>query len=314
MKRALVTGGAGFIGSHLCERLLQEGFEVIALDSLITGDMHNLSGLKKEPKFTFFKQDASEPIRIRQKLDWVFHFASPASPIDYLELPIETMRAGSFAVFQTLELARKKGAHFFFASTSETYGDPKVHPQKEDYWGNVNPVGPRAVYDEAKRFGEAMTSAYLRYFKVPVRIIRIFNTYGPRMRLRDGRVVPNFVSQALKGEELTVFGDGSQTRSFCYVDDLVEGVIRLSRTEYFKPVNVGNPAELKIIDFARKIISLVGSRSKIVFKPLPEDDPKQRKPDISLARKLLGWEPKVGLDQGLKITIDFFKARLGASS
>jgi dTDP-glucose 4,6-dehydratase len=310
MKRALVTGGSGFIGSHLCERLIAEGFEVIALDSLITGDLSNISGLKKDPRFDLLRQDASEPIKIRQKLDWIFDFASPASPIDYLELPIHTMKAGSFAVYQGLELAKKKGASFFFASTSECYGDPIVHPQTEDYWGNVNPIGPRAVYDEAKRFGEAMTSAYHRYFKVPIRIIRIFNTYGPRMRLRDGRVVPNFVSQALKGEDLTVYGDGSQTRSFCFVADLVEGVIRLSRADYSKPVNVGNPAELKIIDFARKIIELVGSRSKIVFEPLPEDDPRQRKPNIALAKRLLKWEPKVGLDQGMKITIDFFKHKL----
>jgi len=311
MKRALVTGGAGFIGSHLCERLIAEGFEVIALDSLITGDLANISGLKKDARFDFLRQDASEPIPFKKKLDWIFHFASPASPIDYLELPIETMKAGSLAVYQTLELARKRGASFFFASTSEAYGDPLIHPQTEDYWGNVNPIGPRAVYDEAKRFGEAMTSAYLRYFKTPVRIIRIFNTYGPRMRLRDGRVVPNFVSQALKGQQLTVYGDGSQTRSFCFVDDLVEGVIRLSRADYSKPVNVGNPVELSILEFARKIIGLVGSKSKIVFEPLPQDDPKQRRPDISLAKRLLNWEPKVSLDQGLEITIEFFKKKLG---
>jgi len=311
MKRALVTGGAGFIGSHLCERLIQEGLEVIAVDNLITGNPANLSGLKKEPNFDFIRQDAAEPLKIRQKLDWVFHFASPASPIDYLELPIETMKAGSLAVLSTLELSVKKHASYFFASTSEVYGDPLVHPQKEDYWGNVNAIGPRAVYDEAKRFGEAMTAAYHRYHKVPIRISRIFNTYGPRMRLNDGRVVPNFIGQALKGENVTVFGDGNQTRSFCFVDDLVEGVIRLSKAEYFKPVNLGNPVELKIIEFAQKIIELVGSQSKIAFKPLPEDDPRQRKPDISLAKKLLGWEPKVELDQGLKITIEFFKKQIG---
>jgi len=311
MKRAVVTGGSGFIGSHLCERLIWEGYEVIALDNLITGDLHNLTDLKKERKFDFLRKDASKPFKIAGKVDWVYDFASPASPIDYLELPIETMKAGSFAVYNSLELAKAKGAHFFFASTSETYGDPVVHPQKEDYWGNVNPIGPRAVYDEAKRFGEAMVSAYLRYYKVDIRIIRIFNTYGPRMRLRDGRVVPNFVSQALKGQNLTVFGDGSQTRSFCYVDDLVEGVMRLSSAQYNKPVNVGNPTELKIIEFARKIVELTGSRSKIVFLPLPEDDPKQRKPNIGLAKKLMGWQPKVSLDQGMRLTIEFFKKKLG---
>ena len=311
MKRALVTGGAGFVGSHLCERLVQEGFEVIAVDSLITGDKCNLSELKKEKKFHFIERDVSEPLSLKGRLDWIFHFASPASPIDYLELPIETMKAGSFAVFQMLELAKKKGAAFFFASTSECYGDPAVHPQKESYWGNVNPIGPRSVYDEAKRFGEAMTSAYLRYFKVPVRIIRIFNTYGPRMRLNDGRVVPNFVSQALKGEELTVYGDGKQTRSFCYVSDLVDGVVRLSRADYNRPVNVGNPSEFTIIEFAKKVIALTGARSRIVHLPLPEDDPKQRKPDITLARKLLKWAPKVSLDQGMKLTIEFFKNKMG---
>jgi len=311
MKRALVTGGAGFIGSHLCERLIREGLEVICLDNLLTGDVKNLSGLKKDPDFEFIKRDAGKPIRIKGRLDWVFHFASPASPIDYLELPIETMKAGSFAAYYTLELAKEKRASYFLASTSEVYGDPLKHPQTEDYLGNVNPIGPRAVYDEAKRFAEAMTSAYHRYFKVPIRHIRIFNTYGPRMRLNDGRVVPNFVGQALQGENLTVFGDGSQTRSFCYVDDLVEGIIRLSRTEYSKPVNLGTPYEISILDFARRIIALVGSRSKIVFQPLPEDDPKQRKPDIGLAKKILKWEPKVGLDQGMAITIEFFKKKLG---
>ena len=311
MKRALVTGGAGFIGSHLCERLIAEGYSVVCLDNLITGDLHNLVELKKSPKFEFIKRDAAKPIKIKGRLDWVFHFASPASPIDYLELPIETMKAGSFAVYYTLELAKEKKASFFIASTSEVYGDPLVHPQNEAYFGNVNPIGPRAVYDEAKRFGEAMTHAYLRYFKVPIRHIRIFNTYGPRMRLNDGRVVPNFVGQALRGENLTVFGDGSQTRSFCYVDDLVEGIIRLHRTDYMKPVNLGNPTELSILDFARKIIELVGSKSRIIYKPLPEDDPKLRRPNIGLAKKILGWEPRVGLDSGLKFTIEFFKKKLG---
>jgi dTDP-glucose 4,6-dehydratase len=313
MKRALVTGGAGFVASHLCERLIKEGYEVIAADSLITGDKSNLSGLKKEKKFHFIEHDVSTPLSIKGELDWIYHFASPASPIDYLELPIDTMKAGSFAVYQMLELAKRKGAHFFFASTSECYGDPEEHPQKETYWGHVNPIGPRAVYDEAKRFGEAMTSAYLRYFKVPVRIIRIFNTYGPRMRLNDGRVVPNFVSQALKGEDLTVYGSGKQTRSFCYVSDLVDGVIRLSAANYNKPVNVGNPSEFTIIDFAKKVIALTGARSKIIYMPLPEDDPKQRKPDITLAKKLLKWSPKVNLDQGMKLTIDFFKNKMGVS-
>ncbi len=311
MKRALVTGGAGFIGSHLCERLIQEGFAVICMDNLITGDLKNLSRLKKSPQFEFLKKDASNPLKLKGRLDWVFHFASPASPIDYLELPIETMKAGSFAVYSTIELAKEKKASYFLASTSEVYGDPMVHPQKENYLGNVNPIGPRAVYDEAKRFAEAMTHAYHRYFQVPIRHIRIFNTYGPRMRLNDGRVVPNFVGQALKGEDITVFGNGSQTRSFCYVDDLVEGIIRLHRTEYFKPVNLGTPYEISILNFAKKIIELVGSRSKIVYQPLPEDDPKQRKPDIGLAKKLLKWEPKVGLDQGMSRTIEFFKMKIG---
>jgi len=311
MKRALVTGGAGFVASHLCERLIKEGFEVIAADSLITGDKSNLSGLKKEKKFSFIEHDVSEPLNIKGKLDWIYHFASPASPIDYLELPIDTMKAGSFAVYQMLELAKKKGSQFFFASTSECYGDPEEHPQKETYWGHVNPIGPRAVYDEAKRFGEAMTSAYLRYFKVRVRIIRIFNTYGPRMRLNDGRVVPNFVSQALKGEDLTVYGSGKQTRSFCYVSDLVDGVIRLSAVNYNRPVNVGNPTEFTIMEFAKKVLALTGARSRIVYMPLPEDDPKQRKPDITLAKKLLKWSPKVGLDQGMKLTIEFFKNKMG---
>jgi dTDP-glucose 4,6-dehydratase len=313
MKRALVTGGAGFIGSHLCERLIAEGFAVVCLDNLITGDIHNLVNLKKEPKFEFLKKDASKPIRLNGKLDWVFHFASPASPIDYLELPIETMKAGSFAVYYTLELAKEKGASYFLASTSEVYGDPEVHPQKEDYWGNVNPIGPRAVYDEAKRFAEAMTHCYHRYYKLDIRHIRIFNTYGPRMRLNDGRVVPNFIGQALLGKDLTVFGDGTQTRSFCYVDDLIEGIVRLQRKKYFKPVNLGTPVEISILDFAKRIISLVGSKSKIVYKPLPEDDPKQRKPDITLAKRILGWEPKVGLDEGLRITIEYFKKKLGVN-
>lgn len=311
MKRALVTGGAGFIGSHLCEVLIERGFEVICLDNLITGDKSNLEKLKKETKFDFLKKDVSQRINFPAKLNWVFHFASPASPIDYLNLPIETMRAGSFAVYHTLELAQAKKAGYFLASTSEVYGDPLMHPQKEDYWGNVNPIGARAVYDEAKRFAEAMTSAYHRYFKLNIRIVRIFNTYGPRMRLNDGRVVPNFIAQALKREPLTVFGDGNQTRSFCYVDDLVEGVVRLSQVNYHKPVNLGNPIELKIIDFAKKIMELVEGNNKIIFKPLPEDDPKVRCPDISLAKQLLKWRPKVTLDQGLKQTIEFFKNKLG---
>jgi len=311
VKRALVTGGAGFIGSHLCEKLIELGFEVICVDNLITGDKANLEKLKKQPKFDFIKKDISEKINFSGRLDWVFHFASPASPIDYLNLPIETMRAGSFAVYRTLNLAKAKKAGYFLASTSEVYGDPLTHPQKEDYWGNVNPIGPRAVYDEAKRFAEAMTSAYHRYFKVNIRIARIFNTYGPRMRLNDGRVVPNFIAQALKAEPLTVYGDGNQTRSFCYVEDLVEGVVRLSQVNYHKPVNLGNPTELKIIDFAKKIIELSGGKHKIIFKPLPEDDPKLRCPDISLAKRLLKWEPKIGLDQGLKKTIEFFKNKLG---
>jgi len=312
--RALITGGAGFIGSHLCERLIQEGFEVLCMDNFITGSEENLERLRKEPRFEFMEKDVSEPIQIRGALDWILHFASPASPVDYLNHPIITLKTGSFAVYHLLELAREKGAGFFLASTSEVYGDPQVHPQKEDYWGNVNPIGPRAVYDESKRFAEAMTSAYHRYFKVPIRIARIFNTYGPMMRLNDGRVVPNFIAQALEGKDLTVYGDGTQTRSFCYVDDLVEGIFKLMSAEYFKPVNLGNPIEMKIIDFAKKIIELVGSESRIVYKPLPEDDPKLRKPDISLAKELLGWEPKVSLDEGLKRTIEYFKTKIKSSN
>ena len=308
--RVLITGGAGFIGSHLCEKFLERGDEVICVDNLLTSQEENITHLKNQPGFKFIQQDVSQPFKIKGKLDWILHFASPASPVDYLELPLETLKAGSFAVYYTLELARKKGANYFLASTSEVYGDPLVHPQKEDYLGNVNPVGPRAVYDEAKRFAEAMTSAYHRYFKVPIRIARIFNTYGPRMRLNDGRVVPNFIAQALEGKDLTVYGDGTQTRSFCFVQDLVEGIIRLLEVEYFQPVNLGNPQELKIIDFAKKIIELTGSKSKITYLPLPEDDPKLRKPDISRAKKLLGWEPKIELEEGLKITIEFFKSKL----
>jgi len=307
MKRVLITGGAGFIGSHLCERFLAEGYEVLGYDNLLTGDERNIVHLFKNPHFTFYKQDVTNFIHVDGPLFAILHFASPASPIDYLELPIQTLKVGSLGTHNTLGLAKAKGARFLIASTSEVYGDPLIHPQTEDYWGNVNPIGPRGVYDEAKRFGEAMVMAYHRNHNVDTRIVRIFNTFGPRMRRRDGRVVPAFVDQALHGEDLTVFGDGSQTRSFCFVDDLVEGIFRLVQADYHLPVNLGNPLEMSVLDFAKKIIALTHSQSKIVYRPLPEDDPKVRQPDIGLARKLLGWEPKVSLDEGLRRTIAYFR-------
>jgi dTDP-glucose 4,6-dehydratase len=308
MERVLITGAAGFLGSHLCDRFLKEGFEVIGMDNLITGDLKNIEHLFPSEHFTFYNHDVSNFIHIPGKLDYIVHFASPASPIDYLKIPIQTLKVGSLGTHNCLGLAREKNARIIVASTSEVYGDPLVHPQTESYWGHVNPVGPRGVYDEAKRFQEAITMAYHTYHGVETRIVRIFNTYGPRMRLNDGRVLPAFIGQAIRGEDLTVFGDGSQTRSFCYVDDLVEGIYRLLMSDYAQPVNVGNPDEITILDFAKEIIKLTGTDQKIVYNPLPTDDPKQRRPDITLAQSLLGWEPKVHRSEGLKITYDYFKS------
>jgi dTDP-glucose 4,6-dehydratase len=310
MPRAVITGGAGFLGSHLCDLLLEKGYEVICLDNLLTGDLDNVAHLFRNERFLFVKHDVTSYIHVEGKVDVILHFASPASPVDYLEYPIQTLKVGSLGTHKALGLAKEKKARFVLASTSEVYGDPLVHPQREDYWGNVNPVGPRGVYDEAKRFAEAMTMAYHRYHKVPTRIARIFNTYGPRMRLRDGRALPAFMSQALLGQDLTVFGDGSQTRSFCYVSDLVDGVYGLMTSDETDPVNIGNPNEMTILQFARKILELTGSKSKIVFKPLPVDDPRVRQPDIARARGLLGWEPRVSLDEGLRRTLDYFRARI----
>ena len=309
-KRILITGGAGFLGSHLTDRFLKEGYEVIVMDNLLTGDMANIEHHISNPNFQFILHDVTEYNHVAGELDYILHFASPASPKDYLQLPIQTLKVGSLGTHKILGLAKAKGARMLIASTSEVYGDPLVHPQSEDYWGNVNPIGSRGVYDEAKRFMEAMTMAYHRYHGVETRIIRIFNTYGPRMRLDDGRALPAFVGQALRGEDITVFGDGSQTRSFCYVDDLVEGIYRLLHSDYSSPVNIGNPDEVSILEFAEEIIALTGTKSKIVFQPLPEDDPKVRQPNIELAQKLLGWEPKVRRSEGLKITVDFFKNKV----
>jgi dTDP-glucose 4,6-dehydratase len=306
--RILVTGGAGFLGSHLCDRLLKEGHEVIAMDNLITGDIANIAHIRNE-KFLFIKQDVTNYICVDGNLDAILHFASPASPIDYLELPIQTLKVGSLGTHKALGLAKAKKARFLLASTSEVYGDPLIHPQKETYWGNVNPIGPRGVYDEAKRFAEAMTMAYHRFHGVDTKIVRIFNTYGPRMRINDGRVVPTFIAQALKGEPLTIFGDGSQTRSFCFMDDLIEGIYRLLLSDLHDPINIGNPKELTIMDFARVISQLMDCPDKIEFKPLPVDDPKVRQPDITKAKQLLGWEPRISLEEGLKKTIDFFKQK-----
>ena len=308
MPRILITGAAGFLGSHLCDRFVREGYEVVGMDNLITGDLRNLEHLFPKQEFTFYHHDVSTFIHVPGALDYILHFASPASPIDYLKIPIQTLKVGSLGTHNCLGLAKAKGARILVASTSEVYGDPTVHPQTEEYWGNVNPVGPRGVYDEAKRFLEAITMAYHNYHGVETRIIRIFNTYGPRMRLNDGRVLPAFIGQALRGEDLTVFGDGSQTRSFCYVDDLVEGIYRLLLSDYAGPVNVGNPSEITIAQFAEEIIKLTGTTQKVVYKPLPQDDPMQRQPDITLAKKLLGWEPKVARAEGLKITYDYFKS------
>ncbi len=308
--RALITGGAGFLGSHLCERLLKEEYEVICIDNLSTGSKQNIEHLMERPDFSFTRQDVTNYIREDGPLDLILHFASPASPIDYLEMPIQTLKVGSLGTHKALGLAKAKKARFLLASTSEVYGDPKVHPQHEGYWGNVNPIGYRGVYDEAKRFAEAMTMAYHRYHGVDTRIVRIFNTYGARMRLNDGRALPTFMRQALKGEPLTVFGEGSQTRSFTYVDDLVEGIWRLSQSDYIEPVNIGNPEEISILDFAREIIELTGSDSEVIFEDLPKDDPQVRQPDISLARRVLGWEPKVERKDGLKKTLEYFKEKV----
>ncbi len=310
---SLVTGGAGFLGSHLTDRLLREGHKVVALDNLITGSVANIEHLAGNEDYRFIKQDVTDYLFIPGRIDYVFHFASPASPIDYLELPIPTLKVGALGTHNALGLALNKGATFLLASTSETYGDPLEHPQKEDYWGNVNPIGPRGVYDEAKRFAEAITMAYHRFHGVSTRIVRIFNTYGPRMRLKDGRVVPAFIGQALLGEPLTVFGDGSQTRSFCYVDDLIGGIFRLAMSDYHEPVNIGNPAEMTIREFGESILRITGSTSTLDFRPLPEDDPKVRQPDIGLAKRLLGWEPAIGFDEGIRRTIEYFKSRVGGT-
>jgi len=308
MPRILITGAAGFLGSHLCDRFIREGYEVVGMDNLITGDLRNLEHLFPKKEFTFYHKDVSNFVHVSGPLDYILHFASPASPIDYLKIPIQTLKVGSLGTHNCLGLAKAKNARILVASTSEVYGDPAVHPQTEEYWGNVNPVGPRGVYDEAKRFQEAMTMAYHTYHGLETRIIRIFNTYGPRMRLNDGRVLPAFIGQALRGEDLTVFGKGNQTRSFCYVDDLVEGIWRLLHSDYPYPVNIGNPDEITILQFAEEIIKLTGTKQKIVYQPLPKDDPTQRQPDITKARKILGWEPKVSRAEGLKITYAAFQA------
>jgi dTDP-glucose 4,6-dehydratase len=314
MSRVVITGGAGFLGSHLCERALAEGHEVVCVDNLVTGRLENLKHLLDRDDIEFLEHDVTKPFEVAGPVDYILHFASPASPIDYLELPIQTLKVGSLGTHNSLGLAKAKGARFFLASTSEVYGDPQEHPQKETYWGNVNPVGPRGVYDEAKRFAEAMTMAYHRYHQVDVRIVRIFNTYGPRMRVRDGRVVPAFVQQALTGEPMTVFGEGKQTRSFCYVDDLVEGIWRLLMSDLRQPCNIGNPHEMTILEFAETIRAAVGSSSPIVFNPLPVDDPQTRQPDITQAREKLGWEPKVQLAEGLRSTIAYFRSILESQS
>jgi len=305
--RMVITGGAGFIGSHLCDYLIEKGHEVICIDNLLTGKEDNICHLIGNGKFRFIKHNVSDYIYVDGNVDCVLHFASPASPFDYLEFPIQTLKVGSLGTLNSLGLAKAKKARFLLASTSEVYGDPQIHPQREDYWGHVNPVGPRGVYDEAKRFAEAMTMAYHRYHQVDTRIVRIFNTYGPRMRIKDGRSLPNFMCQALSGEDITVFGNGSQTRSFCYVSDLVGGIYRLLLSDEHEPVNMGNPAEITILQLAKEMLALTGSKSKIVFKPLPEDDPKIRQPDISKAKRILGWEPRVSREEGLRKTLTYFK-------
>ena len=312
--RTLVTGGAGFLGSHLCDKLIKEGHEVICMDNLSTGNIDNISHLIGNNQFRFIKHNVTEYIYLEGPLDNILHFASPASPIDYLEMPIQTLKVGSLGTHKALGLAKGKKARLLLASTSEVYGDPLVHPQPEDYYGNVSPIGPRGVYDEAKRFAEAITMAYHRYHGIDTRIARIFNTYGPRMRMRDGRVVPAFICQALKGEALTVFGDGTQTRSFCYVSDLIEGIYQLLMSDEVDPVNIGNPAEMSVLEFAQEIIRIVGSTSKIILKPLPQDDPKVRQPDISKIKRVLGWTPTVPLQEGLSKTLAYFKEQLGMTS
>lgn len=307
-KRVLITGAAGFLGSHLCDRFVREGFFVIGMDNLITGDLKNIEHLFKSAQFEFYHHDVSKFIHVPGELHYVLHFASPASPIDYLKIPIQTLKVGSLGTHNCLGLAKSKKARMLIASTSEIYGDPLVHPQTEEYWGNVNPVGPRGVYDEAKRFQEAITMAYHNFHGLETRIVRIFNTYGPRMRLNDGRALPAFIGQALRGEDLTVFGEGSQTRSFCYVDDLVDGIFRLLMSDYHQPVNMGNPDEISLKDFAEEIINLTGTTQKIIYLPLPTDDPKQRKPDITKAQQILGWSPRISRKEGLKITYDYFKS------
>ncbi|MDR6195989.1 UDP-glucuronic acid decarboxylase family protein [Siphonobacter sp. SORGH_AS_0500] len=307
MKRVLITGAAGFLGSHLSDRFIKEGYYVIGMDNLVTGDLKNIEHLRSLPQFEFIHHDVSNYIDVSGELDYILHFASPASPIDYLKIPIQTLKVGSLGTHNCLGLAKAKGARILVASTSEVYGDPLVHPQTEDYWGHVNPIGPRGVYDEAKRFQEAITMAYHRYHGVETRIVRIFNTYGPRMRLNDGRVLPAFIGQALRGEDLTVFGDGSQTRSFCYVDDLIEGIYRLLMSDYAEPVNIGNPGEITIKQFGEEIIKLTGTKQQLILKPLPQDDPKQRRPDITRAQQILGWEPQISREEGLKRTYEYFK-------
>jgi len=304
--RVLVTGGAGFVGSHLCDALLAEGHRVVCVDNLLTGNRRNIAHLGSEPRFEFLELDVSEPYDAGA-VDFIFHFASPASPVDYMEHGIETLKAGSLGSFHSLELAKKYGAKYMVASTSECYGDPLEHPQKETYWGNVNPVGPRSVYDEAKRFAEAVTAAYRRYHKVDTRILRIFNTYGPRLQLNDGRVISNFMKQALRGEPLTVYGQGRQTRSFCYVSDEIEGILRLAKSDLAGPVNIGNPTEFTILECAKLVLKVTGSKSAIAYEPLPQDDPKQRRPDITQARNLLGWEPKIDLENGLNLSVEYFR-------
>jgi Nucleoside-diphosphate-sugar epimerases len=307
-KRVLITGAAGFLGSHLCDRFVREGFQVIGMDNLITGDLANIQHLIRLKEFEFYHNDVSKFIHVPGKLDYILHFASPASPIDYLKIPIQTLKVGSLGTHNCLGLALSKRARILVASTSEVYGDPLQHPQNEEYWGNVNPVGPRGVYDEAKRFQEAITMAYHNFHGLETRIARIFNTYGPRMRLNDGRALPAFIGQSLRGEDLTVFGDGSQTRSFCYVDDLIEGIYRLLLSDYHMPVNIGNPDQITLKEFAEEIIRFTGTKQKIVYKPLPQDDPRQRQPDITRAKELLGWEPRVTRQEGLKITYEYFKS------
>lgn len=309
----VITGGAGFIGSHICDALIEKGHKVICIDNFITGNINNIRHLLENPRFKLIEHDVTKYIEVKEKVDYVLHFASPASPADYIKYPIQTLKVGALGTHNALGLAKKKGAIFMLASTSEVYGDPLVHPQKENYWGNVNPIGTRGVYDEAKRFAEAMTLAYHRYHKLNTRIVRIFNTYGERMRINDGRAIPNFIYQALKGKNITVYGNGKQTRSFCYISDLVNGILKSLKKNYHLPVNLGNPNEMTLLELAKLIITLTGSKSKIVFKKLPEDDPKVRRPDISLAKKLLKWEPRVPLEEGLKRTIEYFRKELKRS-